>query len=33
MSGAKFYPIVRIMTFLVGIKLIWDGATGIWGHP
>jgi uncharacterized membrane protein YfcA len=25
LSGAKFYPIVRALTFGVGLKLIWDG--------
>ena len=29
LSGAKFYPIVRTFTFLVGLKLIWDGVTGL----
>ena len=29
LSGAKFYPIVRALTFLVGLKLIWDGANGL----
>ena len=29
LSGARFYPIVRTLTFLVGLKLIWDGAQGI----
>ena len=29
MSGAKFYPIVKGLTFLVGLKLIWDGAHGL----
>jgi uncharacterized membrane protein YfcA len=26
MSGAKFYPIIRTLTFFIGLKLIWDGA-------
>ena len=30
MSGAKFYPIVRALTFAVGLKLIWDGASGLY---
>lgn len=30
MSGAKFYPIVKTLTFLVGLKLIWDGSNGLW---
>ncbi len=29
MSGAKFYPIVKALTFLVGLKLIWDGSHGL----
>ncbi len=29
LSGAKFYPIVRALTFLIGLKLIWDGARGL----
>ncbi len=29
MSGAKFYPIIRALTFFVGLKLIWDGARGL----
>ena len=29
LSGAKFYPIVRALTFLVGLKLIWDGFFGV----
>ena len=29
LSGAKFYPIVRALTFMVGLKLIYDGATGL----
>jgi uncharacterized membrane protein YfcA len=31
LSGAKFYPIVRGLTFLVGLKLIWDGTRGLLG--
>ena len=31
LSGARFYPIVRGLTFLVGLKLIWDGARGLLG--
>ena len=29
LSGAKFYPIIRALTFIVGLKLIYDGATGL----
>ena len=29
LSGAKFYPIVKGLTFLIGLKLIWDGAHGL----
>ena len=29
LSGAKFYPIIRTLTFLVGLKLIYDGASGL----
>ena len=29
LSGAKFYPIIRTTTFLVGLKLIYDGARGL----
>ncbi len=29
LSGAKFYPIIRTLTFMVGLKLIYDGATGL----
>ena len=29
LSGAKFYPIIRGLTFMVGLKLIYDGATGL----
>ena len=29
LSGAKFYPIIRALTFLVGLKLIYDGTTGL----
>jgi uncharacterized membrane protein YfcA len=29
MSGARFYPVVRALTFAVGLKLIWDGASGL----
>ena len=32
LSGARFYPIVRALTFLVGLKLIWDGAHGLLGR-
>lgn len=28
-SGARFYPIIRTLTCLVGVKLIWDGAQGL----
>jgi len=28
-SGARFYPIIRTLTCLVGVKLIWDGANGL----
>ena len=28
-SGARFYPIIRTLTCLVGLKLIWDGANGL----
>ena len=29
LSGAKFYPIVRALTFCIGLKLIYDGATAL----
>jgi hypothetical protein len=29
LSGAKFYPIIRGLTLMVGLKLIYDGATGL----
>jgi uncharacterized protein len=29
LSGAKFYPIVRGFTFLIGLKLIWDGTSAL----
>ena len=29
LSGAKFYHIVRGLTFMVGLKLIYDGASGL----
>lgn len=29
MSGAKFYPIVRGLTFCVGLKLVWDGVNAL----
>jgi uncharacterized membrane protein YfcA len=29
LSGARFYPFVMGLTFLVGLKLIWDGASGL----
>ena len=29
LSGAKFYPIIRVLTFMVGLKLIYDGASGL----
>ncbi len=29
LSGAKFYPMVRALTFGVGLKLVWDGAAAI----
>jgi uncharacterized membrane protein YfcA len=29
LSGARFYPIIRGLTVLVGLKLIWDGANGL----
>ena len=29
LSGAKFYPIIRALTFMVGLKLIYDGAMGL----
>ena len=29
LSGAKFYPIVKALTFAVGVKLIWDGLQGL----
>ena len=31
LSGARFYPIIRVLTCLVGLKLIWDGANGLLG--
>ncbi len=31
LSGAKFYPIVRTLTFLIGVKLVWDGVAGLRG--
>jgi uncharacterized membrane protein YfcA len=27
----RFYVAVLALTFLVGVKLIWDGAWGLWG--
>ena len=29
LSGAKFYPVIRALTFMVGLKLIYDGARGL----
>ena len=30
-SAERFYAAVLALTFLVGVKLIWDGAWGLWG--
>ncbi|MGA2486052.1 MAG: sulfite exporter TauE/SafE family protein [Roseiarcus sp.] len=30
-SAERFYVAVLALTFLVGVKLIWDGAWGLWG--
>jgi hypothetical protein len=30
-STERFYVAVLALTFLVGVKLIWDGAWGLWG--
>jgi hypothetical protein len=30
-SAERFYVVVLALTFLVGVKLIWDGAWGLWG--
>lgn len=29
LSGARFYPVVRALTFCVGLKLVWDGIAGL----
>ena len=29
LSGAKFYPIVKTLTFCIGLKLIWDGISAL----
>jgi len=30
-SAARFYVAILTLTFIVGLKLIWDGAWGLWG--
>ncbi|MGA2493610.1 MAG: sulfite exporter TauE/SafE family protein [Roseiarcus sp.] len=30
-SAERFYVAVLALTFIVGVKLIWDGAWGLWG--
>lgn len=30
-SAARFYVAILTLTFIVGVKLIWDGAWGLWG--
>lgn len=30
-SAERFYMLVLGLTFIVGVKLIWDGAWGLWG--
>jgi hypothetical protein len=30
-SAERFYVAVLALTFLVGVKLMWDGAWGLWG--
>ena len=30
-SAARFYVAILALTFVVGFKLIWDGAWGLWG--
>jgi len=30
-SADRFYAAVLALTFLVGLKLTWDGAWGLWG--
>jgi len=30
-SAERFYAAVLALTFLVGVKLMWDGAWGLWG--
>ena len=30
-SAERFYVAILALTFLVGLKLIWDGAWGLWG--
>ena len=30
-SAERFYVAILTLTFLVGVKLIWDGAWGLWG--
>jgi uncharacterized protein len=31
MSADVFYPFMNLMLALVSVKLVWDGAAGIWG--
>jgi uncharacterized protein len=31
MSADVFYPFMNLMLALVSVKLVWDGAMGIWG--
>jgi uncharacterized membrane protein YfcA len=31
MSAEVFYPFMNLMLALVSVKLVWDGAMGIWG--
>ena len=30
-SAERFYVAVLALTFIVGVKLIWDGGWGLWG--
>ena len=30
-SAARFYVAILALTFIVGVKLIWDGGWGLWG--
>jgi hypothetical protein len=30
-SAERFYVAVLALTFVVGVKLMWDGGWGLWG--